>query len=133
MPVNKDTPTFGPYTAIRRVGDLYFVSGQIGVNPSTKTAGASIEAQTTQAIGNMLSVLASEGLTLRDVVKTTVFLTDVRNFEAMNNIYVEHFDAPRPARSTIGVKELPRVAGQTKLLVEIEAVAAMPKSTGKKT
>jgi 2-iminobutanoate/2-iminopropanoate deaminase len=63
------------------------------------------------------------GLELDDVVKTTVFLTDMGNFAAMNEVYEKHFTAPHPARSAIGVRELPRVAGDTPLLVEIEAVA----------
>jgi 2-iminobutanoate/2-iminopropanoate deaminase len=115
--------TFGPYTPVRQAGGYYFVSGQVGVDPQTKTAEASITAQTEQALRNLEAVVQEAGLTLGDIVKTTVFLSDIGDFAAMNAVYMQAFEAPRPARSAIGVKELPRVAGDTKILVEIEAVA----------
>lgn len=115
--------SYGPYTPVQQAGNFYFVSGQIGVNPETKTAPADIAGQVEQTLTNMASVLASAGLQLEDVVKTTVFLTDIGYFSAMNEVYEKHFAAPRPARSAIAVRELPRVAGDTQLLVEIEAVA----------
>jgi 2-iminobutanoate/2-iminopropanoate deaminase len=122
MPSSKKVQTFGPYTPIRGANGVYFVSGQVGVDPNTKEAKESVEDQTTQVLRNLLSVLASEGLTMRDVVKTTVYLTSMKDFETMNVVYLQHFATPRPARSTVGVKELPNVAG-VKLKVEIEAVA----------
>lgn len=115
--------SFGPYTPVRQAGNFYFVSGQIGVHPETKTAPADIAGQVEQTLTNMASVLASAGLQLDHVVKTTVFLTDIGYFSAMNEVYEKHFASPRPARSAIAVRELPRVAGNTQLLVEIEAVA----------
>lgn len=115
--------SYGPYTPVRQAGNFYFVSGQIGVNPDTKTAPADITNQVKQTLTNMKAVLATANLQLDQVVKTTVFLTDMGNFTAMNEVYETYFSAPRPARSAIAVRELPRVAGETPLLVEIEAVA----------
>lgn len=117
------TASFGPYTPVRKAGDFFFVSGQIGVNPDTKIASSDIAGQTDRALQNMALALATVGLKLEDVVKATVFLTDMGNFAAMNEVYVRHFAAPRPARSAIAVRELPRVGGVTPLLIEIEAVA----------
>jgi 2-iminobutanoate/2-iminopropanoate deaminase len=119
------TESFGPYTPIRKAGSFAFVSGQVGINAITKTAAANIGDQTMQALSNLLDVLKTEGLTLVDVVKVTVFLTNMDNFAAMNQVYQEQFLPPRPARSAVAVKELPRVA-DTELLVEIEAVAVYP-------
>jgi 2-iminobutanoate/2-iminopropanoate deaminase len=116
------TASFGPYTPVRQAGDFFFVSGQIGVHPETKIAPSDITGQTDQALQNMASALATAGLKLDDIVKATVFLTDMGNFTAMNEVYERHFAAPRPARSAIAVRELPRVGGDTPLLIEIEAV-----------
>lgn len=117
------TQTFGPYSPITQAGDLYFVSGQVGVDPDTKQAAKSIEEQTSQALANLAAVLATADLDMQDVVKTTVYLTDMDNYAAMNQTYTGHFAPPRPARAAVGVKELPRVGGDTPILVEIEAVA----------
>ncbi len=114
---------FGPYSPVTQAGDLYFVAGQIGVDPETKQAGKTIQEQTSQVLTNLASVLATVDLDMQDVIKTTVYLTNVDDFAAMNDVYVGHFNPPRPARSTIGIKELPRVAGDTPILVEIEAIA----------
>lgn len=116
--------TFGPYTPVRQVGNFLFVSGQVGVDPVTKTAASDVVAQTKQVFTNLAAVLQTAGVTLDDVVKTTVFLTDMGDFAAINGVYEQNFTAtPRPARSTVAIRELPRVAGKTALLVEIEAVA----------
>ena len=115
--------TYGPYTPVREAGNLLFVSGQIGVDPNTGQATPDIESQTRQALANLAVALKDAGASLDDVVKTTVFLADMDDFTAMNAVYEQAFAAPRPARSTIGVGELPRVGGTSKLLVEIEAVA----------
>ncbi len=115
--------TFGPYSALRKVGDVVYVSGQVGINPSNGTAPADIANQTERVLLNLEAVLASANLTLDDVIKTTVFLTDMTDFAAMNRIYERRFSNPRPARSTVAVADLPHLAGDTKLLVEIEAVA----------
>jgi 2-iminobutanoate/2-iminopropanoate deaminase len=115
--------TYGPYAPVRQVGNLLFISGQVGIDPVTKTAARDIERQTEQVLKNMEQALSAVGANLQDVVKTTVFLTDMDNFTPMNRVYEQVFHAPRPARSTVGVLELPRVGGETPILVEIEAVA----------
>jgi len=115
--------TFGPYTPVRQAGNVFFVSGQVGVDTQMKTASQNVAAQAEQALANMKRVLEDAGLSMNHVVKTTVFLTDMGNFAKFNEVYEKHFDAPRPARSAVAVYELPRVAGDTTLLVEIEAVA----------
>lgn len=114
---------FGPYSPIRKSGSFYFVSGQVGVDPATGKASDDIAQQTRQVLRNLSAVLESVGLRLDQVVKTTVFLADMSDFGAMNTVYESLFSAPRPARSTIAVKELPRVGDEAPLLVEIEAIA----------
>ncbi|MEC7915767.1 MAG: Rid family detoxifying hydrolase [Actinomycetota bacterium] len=104
------------YSASYRAGDLLFVSGQIGIAEGSLVDG--VEAQTTQALANAQSVLDQNGLTLDDVVKCTVFMTDIENFSAVNDVYAGVFGDHRPSRSAIAVKALPLGA-----LVEIEAIA----------
>lgn len=113
---------YGPYTPIVSANNLLFVSGQIGIDPQTKHVGKTVAEQTEQVLKNMEAVLIDAGASLTDVVKTTVFLTDISTFQEMNVAYERAFPTPRPARSTVGVKELPRIGG-TPLLVEIEAIA----------
>jgi 2-iminobutanoate/2-iminopropanoate deaminase len=115
-------PTFGPYSPVRQAGNLYFVSGQVGVT-AAKTASQDVAVQTKQALNNMQALLEIRGLGMADVMKTTIFLANMDDFDKVNTVYEEFFDAPRPARSTVGVTALPKIAGDTKLLVEIEAVA----------
>lgn len=110
----------GPYSPVVRAGDLLFVSGQVGVIDGHIVSGG-VESETRQALENLRSVLATEGATLDDVVKTTVFLRHMRDFSLMNEVYAEVMGDNRPARSTVAVVELPAVA-----LVEIEAVAHKP-------
>lgn len=110
--------TLGPYTPIVRSGDWLVCSGQLGVTGGT-LVGGDVAAQTTQAVANLVDLLAGEGATLSDVVKTTVFLTNMEDFAAMNDAYATGFGEARPARSTIGVAALP-LAGA---VVEIEAWA----------
>lgn len=114
--------TYGPYSPIRKSGTMLFVSGQVGLDPETEVVPDGVSAQTTQALQNMEAVLQTAGASLQDVVKTTVFLTDMDDFVTMNEAYAQMFAEPRPARSAIAIKELPRVPGG-KLVVEIEAVA----------
>ncbi len=101
-----------PYSSGIRSGELVFVSGQVG-------QGETVAEQTAAAIANLTTVLADAGLDLSDVVKTTVFLTDVTTIAEMNEVYLAAFPEPLPCRSTIGVNGLP--APQFK--VEIEAIA----------
>jgi 2-iminobutanoate/2-iminopropanoate deaminase len=114
------TAPIGPYSPVVRAGDLLFVSGQVGVERDHIVSGGVAE-ETRQALANLQSVLHTEGASLSDVVKTTVFLRHMRDFKLMNEVYAEVMGANRPARSTVAVVELPAVA-----LVEIEAVAFKP-------
>jgi 2-iminobutanoate/2-iminopropanoate deaminase len=116
------TVVVGPYSPIRQAGNLYFVSGCIGLDPATKTARFDVESQTHQALANLESALKSVQLDLQSVVKTTVFLTDMGDFQTVNNIYAAKFAHPFPARSAVAVAELPRVAAVA-LKIEIEAIA----------
>lgn len=111
------TTPVGPYTPVVRAGDWLVVSGQVGVRDGRLVAGDTA-AQLHQAVDNLRSLLHSEGAALTDVVKTTVFLRHMSDFPAMNEAYVTAFGGHRPARSAIGVSELPLGA-----LVEIEAWA----------
>ena len=108
----------GPYSQAIDAGAFVFVSGQIPVNPVDGTIPEGIQAQTAQSIANLTAILAEAGLTLANVVKTTVFLADMNDFAAMNAVYAEKFTAPFPARSAVAVKELPK-----QVLVEIEVIA----------
>jgi 2-iminobutanoate/2-iminopropanoate deaminase len=115
------TPQFGPYSPVRRAGDYYFVSGQVGVD-AAKHAEADVAHQASQALENLRAVLNGAGLTPADVVKTTVFLKHMSDFDAVNEIYTGFFSDPRPARSCVEVASLPQVA-DNELSVEIEATA----------
>ena len=110
----------GPYSQAVEAGGLIFISGQLPIDPATGAmAPAEIKAQTEAVIRNLEGILKSEGLSLENVLKTTVFMADLGHFAAMNEVYGRFFAANPPARATIEVKALPKAA-----LVEIEAVAA---------
>ncbi|HLZ47292.1 MAG TPA: Rid family detoxifying hydrolase [Candidatus Limnocylindria bacterium] len=108
----------GPYSQGIAAGDLVFVSGQVGIDPTTGTVAEGIEAQTEQALRNVEAVLGAAGLTMADVVKTTLWLTDVAHFATVNEIYARHVSVPAPARSAPIVAALPRG-----FLISIEAIA----------
>ena len=108
----------GPYSQGIQVGDMYFFSGQIPLVPSTGEMPEGIEAQAHQALKNVKGLLESQGLSFSNVVKTTVFLKDMNDFSAMNEVYQEYFEEPYPARSACSVSGL--LGGA---LVEIEAIA----------
>lgn len=108
----------GPYSQAIDAGAFVFVSGQIPVNPADGTVPEGIQAQTAQSIANLTAILNEAGLTIDNVVKTTVFLADMNDFTAMNEVYASKFTAPFPARSAVAVKDLPK-----KVLVEIEVIA----------
>lgn len=110
----------GPYSQAVAVGNLIFVSGQLPVNPETGAMPEGIEAQTEQSLANVRAILAEAGASLDNVVKTTVFLSDMSLFGAMNEVYSRHFGKPYPARCAFAVKELPKKAD-----VEIEVIAAL--------
>lgn len=109
----------GPYSQAIDTGAFVFASGQIPINPADGKIPDGIKARTIQAIANVTAILNEAGLTLDNVVKTTVYLADMGDFQAMNEVYGEAFTAPYPARSTVAVRELPK-----KVLVEIEVLAA---------
>ncbi len=108
----------GPYSQAVGAGPFVFLSGQIPLNLQGEMVQGDIVVQTVQVLENLQAVLAAAGLTLKDVVKTTVFLADMADFAEMNRVYGEFFPKDPPARSTIQVGALPRQA-----MVEIEAVA----------
>jgi 2-iminobutanoate/2-iminopropanoate deaminase len=109
----------GPYSPAVRAGGMVFLSGQVGLNPETmQLVGAGIEEQTKQVLKNLSAVLAGLGLSFKDVVKTTIFLTDLANFQTVNKIYGDALEGHKPARSTFQVSGLPLGA-----IVEIEMIA----------
>ena len=110
----------GPYSQAIKAGSMIFISGQLPINPADGTMPADITAQTRQSIANARSILQAEGLSLDNVVKTTVLLADMSLFGPMNEVYQAEFNAPFPARSAFAVKQLPKDA-----LVEIEMIAAI--------
>ena len=108
-----------PYNQAIQVGDLVFVAGQIGIDlPTGELAGPAIEEQTDRIMRNMAAILEAAGSSLDRLVKTTVFLVDLADFAGMNGVYARHVGDRPPARSTIGIAELP-----TGARVEIEAIA----------
>jgi len=112
-------PAIGPYSQGINTGSFVFLSGQIPlVGDTGKIVSAMIKEQTEQVIANIKALLASQGLALGDVVKATVFLADMDEFAAMNEVYARHFTGTPPARSTVQVARLPRDAR-----VEIEVIA----------
>ena len=116
----KAPAAIGPYSQAIQVGDLIYTSGQLPIDPATGAlAPGAIQEQTRQALLNVQAILAEAGLTMQQVVKTTVFLADMNDFAAMNAVYAEFFTQPFPARSAVAVKALPKGA-----LVETEVVAA---------
>lgn len=109
----------GPYSQAIRCGQFVYTSGQIALDPTTgELVGEDVQAQTHRALQNLQAVLNSAGTSLASVIKTTVFLTRMSDFQAMNAVYASYFSSPAPARSTVAVAELPRQA-----LVEIECIA----------
>jgi 2-iminobutanoate/2-iminopropanoate deaminase len=109
----------GPYSQAIRVGELVFAAGQVGLDPASgELVQGGVAEQTERALRNVTAVLDAAGASLERVVKTTVFLADMDDFAAMNEVYARHFSAPFPARSTVAVKTLPKGA-----LVEVEAIA----------
>ena len=108
----------GPYSQAIEVGNLVITSGQLPINPATGEMPADIEGQAHQSLKNVKAILEAAGTSISHVVKTTVFLSDMNNFAAMNAVYAQYFTEPYPSRSAVAVKTLPKNA-----LVEIEAIA----------
>jgi 2-iminobutanoate/2-iminopropanoate deaminase len=116
---DKAPKAIGPYSQGVKAGSLIFFSGQIPLDPETgEMAGKGIAEQTERVMENIAALLEVAGLSFADVVKSTIFLTDLANFTTVNDIYGRRFQADPPARSTVEVKGLPRGAG-----VEIEVIA----------
>jgi len=115
---DKAPAAVGPYSQAVRVGNLVFTAGQLGIDPVLGQLRSGISAQTRQALANLQAVLDAAGSSLRQVVKTTIFLQDMADFAIVNQVYGSAFTDAPPARSTVAVKALP-LGG----LVEIEVVA----------
>ena len=117
----KAPAAIGPYSQAIQVGNLVYTSGQIPIDPATGAfVEGGIKEQTCQSLSNIKAILEEAGLTMANVVKTTVFLADMADFADMNTVYAEFFTEPYPARSAVAVKTLPKGA-----LVEIEVVAEL--------
>ena len=115
----KAPAAIGPYSQAIKVGNLVYTSGQIPIDPATGVfVEGGIKEQTRQSLTNVKAILEEAGLTMKNVVKTTVFMADMNDFADMNAVYSEFFAEPYPARSAVAVKTLPKGA-----LVEIEVVA----------
>ncbi|MBC8007066.1 MAG: RidA family protein [Prolixibacteraceae bacterium] len=113
-----DAPqAIGPYSQAIRAGSTLYLSGQIGLDPATKQVVDGIDAQIHRVFRNLQAVAAAAGASLDDAVKLTVFLTDLAHFARLNEIMAQYLKPPYPARSAVGVSQLPRGA-----LVEIEAI-----------
>ena len=109
----------GPYSQAIKVGNMIFTSGQIALTPKGEFLDSDIKTQTKQVCENLKAVLEAAGSKIENVVKTTIFLDDINNFAAVNEVYGEYF-SHKPARSTVAVKELPKGAK-----VEIECIAVI--------
>ncbi|HEV7505443.1 MAG TPA: RidA family protein [Thermoanaerobaculia bacterium] len=118
---DKAPQAIGPYSQSVEVDGWLYTSGQVGIDPATgELAPGGFEAQARQMLKNLAAVLASAGCTFANVVKTTVFVTDLKDFQALNTLYAEAMGAHRPARSTVQVAALPKGA-----LVEMDLVARL--------
>lgn len=119
LSTEKAPAAIGPYSQAIEANGFVYVSGQLPIDPATGAfPEGGIKEQTRQSLTNANAILESRGLSLKNVVKTTVLLADIADFVAMNEVYAEMFSAPFPARSAFAVKDLPKGA-----LVEIECIA----------
>ena len=117
---SKSPKAIGPYSQAIEANGLVITSGQLPIDPATgEFAPGGIKEQTRQSLTNAKAILEEAGISLANVMKTTVFLSDMNDFAAMNEVYAEFFNEPFPARSAIAVKTLPKNA-----LVEVECIAA---------
>ena len=107
----------GPYSPGIQTGNMVFLSGQLGIDPATGKLPEGVEAQAKQSLANVEALLTAAGATFADVVKTTVYLADIADFAAFNEVYAKYFTS-KPARSCVAVRELPKG-----VLCEIEAIA----------
>lgn len=109
----------GPYSHANAAGDTIYISGQLGLDPETGVLAEGVEAQAKTGFENLKTILTEVGVSFKNVVKTTVFLTDMNDFAAVNDIYAQYFTGEYPARSCVQVAALPKGAS-----FEIEAIAA---------
>ena len=109
----------GPYSQAIEVGNLVFVSGQIPVDPATGKVADDVKSQAKQSLTNVKNILSTAGLSMGNIVKTTVFLAHIADFVAVNEVYASFFEGAFPARSAVAVKDLPKG-----VKLEIEAIAA---------
>ena len=117
---NQAPAAIGPYSQAICIGDFLYTSGQIALDPeSGQFLSGEIEEETEQTIKNISAILQAEGLNLENVIKTTVYLSDLKNFERMNQVYEKYFSENKPARACVQVAALPKGAK-----VEIDAIAA---------
>lgn len=117
---NRAPAAIGPYSQAVRCGGLLMVSGQIPVDPETGVVPEGIRAQAAQSMKNLKAVLEAAGASMQDVVKCTIFLTDLSGFPDVNEVYAGFWEAPYPARSCVEVSALPKG-----VLIEIEAIAVV--------
>lgn len=117
---NQAPAAIGPYSQALRAGNMMFVSGQIPLDPATGVMAEDIRSQAIQSLTNLKNILAAEGLSMKNVIKTTVFLADLADFAVVNEVYATFFEAPYPARSCVEVCAIPKGA-----LVEIECIAVI--------
>ena len=116
---DKAPAAIGPYSQAIRKGDFLFTSGQLGIDPVTNNfVTGGVQEQTVQVFKNIKAILTEAGYSMADIVKTTVFLADIADFAAMNEIYAKQFESDFPARSAVAAKTLPKNG-----LVEIEVIA----------
>lgn len=113
----------GPYSQVVESGSLLFLAGQIPLTPAGQMLQGDIAAQTRQVLNNLKAVLKEAGAQMDDIVKTTIFLADLSDFETVNGVYAEYFSEPFPARSTVQVAHLPKGAR-----LEIDAIAVKHES-----
>ena len=119
---NQAPAAIGPYSQAIEANGMIFASGQIPIDPATgQFVEGGIQEQTRQALTNARNILQAAGTDMENVIKTTVYLSDINNFAAMNEVYAQFFTEPFPARSAVAVKDLPKGA-----LVEIEVLAIKP-------
>ncbi len=112
-------PVFGPYSAAVEAGGFIFISGQIALDPKTGEVITDIKSATSQILTNMQIIMEAAGLKLNNIVKTTIYLKNISDFAAVNEVYAGFFSKNPPARSTIEVSSLPKGVS-----IEIEAIAA---------
>ncbi len=118
LSTDKAPAAIGPYSQGIVNGDIVFVSGQIPVDPQTGNIAETIEEQTAQSLSNIANILAENGMTMANVIKTSVFLSDLNDFAKMNEVYASRFQEPFPARSCVQVAAIPKGCR-----VEIECIA----------